>query len=388
MTRSSLPATPTDPRRDVDVMRAELDTIPGMMAEQLHRLRPPIQEAVARLAIVDVGVPEIVITGCGDSHFAGVGARLAFERGAGVRARATEALEFARYEVRYVPLRPAAPLLLAVSYSGEVGRTIEATATARRFGWHTIALTSDPSRRLALTAEQSILMEVPTLGFSPGTSTYIAMLMALYMVAAEIARVSGRESQASWIDGNLARAPALARQTLEDSETRARDAAGIWARGKPSTFIGAGPSRATAAFGAAKLFEGPHRYGVAQDLEEWAHEQYFVSGPKSPVTIIAPSGASLDRAAELLSEMSLLGVPSVLVTDEVSSDAVANAKLCLPVARGLEEPFSPLLTALPVALSAFFLAKAVGARSYGFRSPEHEREHYETIHRATHREPA
>ena len=32
-------------------------------------------------------------------------------------------------------------------------------------------------------------------------------------------------------------------------------------------------SRAAAAFGAAKLFEGPQRYGVAQDLEEWAHEQ-------------------------------------------------------------------------------------------------------------------
>jgi hypothetical protein len=43
---------------------------------------------------------------------------------------------------------------------------------------------------------------------------------------------------------------------------------------------------------------------------------------------------------------------------------------------------------LPLALLGFFLSERLGTRSYGFRSDEHEREHYETIHRDTRGEPA
>ena len=159
-----------------------------------------------------------------------------------------------------------------------------------------------------------------------------------------------------------------------------------------TTFIGAGPSRATAAFGAAKLFEGPQRYGVDQDLEEWAHEQYFVSGASTPVVVVAPSGAAHDRAMELLAEMAYLGVPSVVVSDDPTIDpstAVASAaSIRLPVAAGADEAVSPLLTCLPLAQVGFFVSDILGTRAYGFPSAEHEREHYETIHRDTRGEPA
>ena len=136
------------------------------------------------------------------------------------------------------------------------------------------------------------------------------------------------------------------------------------------------------------MFEGPGRYGVAQDLEEWAHEQYFVSGPATPTVLVAPSGASRDRAGELLAEMSFIGVPSVLVSDVTGDSTAAAATHLLPIAGGLDEAVSPIVSCLPIALAAFFVAARSGARSYGFPSEEHEREHYETIHRATVREPA
>ena len=371
-------------KRSILVMRDEIATIPDVIAEQVARLRPALR---ALADDIGRGLEDLVLTGCGDSHYAGIATRLAFQRATGLRVAATEALEFVRYDVRYIPAEPL-PALIAVSYSGEVGRTIEAAETARDMGWRTIAFTGRPDGRLARSVAAPILMEVPTLGFSPGTSTYVAMLSALLVLAAELARVRGRARQADALDDALARAPDLARATLALSEEPARRAAELLAQAPASTFIGAGPSRATAAFGAAKLFEGPQRHGVVQDLEEWAHEQYFISGPATPVVVVAPAGASRDRAGELLAEMAFIGAPSILVSDVVDDAAALSAAVRLPIAAGLDEDTSPLLTCLPLAQAAFFVAEWLGTRSYGFPSVEHEQEHYATIHRATRGQPA
>lgn len=384
---------PVDPQdvRAIDVMRREIETIPAVIAAQVERLRPPIRDLVAELVPAGDGSgesPEIVLTGCGDSHFAGLATRLAFERDAGVRCRAVEALELARYEVRHIPVQPRPPVLLAVSYSGEVGRTIEAAATAEQFGWTSIALTGRADSRLAVASGRTVLMDVPTLGFSPGTSTYVAMLVALLTFAAELARIRGRSAGAERIESALGRAPALADRTLALAAGPAEDVAEVLAASAVSTFLGAGPARATAAFGAAKLFEGPQRYGVVQDLEEWAHEQYFVSGPGTPIVVVAPVGAARDRAGELLAEMAFIRAPAVLVSDATDDAIAATARQVLPIAHGLDEAYSPVLAALPIALTAFHLAERLGTRSYGFPSPDHEREHYATIHRDTRGEPA
>lgn len=375
-------ASPGD-RRAIEVMHREIATIPQVIADQAAALREPLRDVAAEMG---AGLGEVVVTGCGDSWFAGLAARLAFERVAGVRCRPVEALELARYEVRYVPREPA-PLLVAVSYSGEVGRTIEAAATARSFGWRTVGLTGHAEGRLANTVETPVLMDVPTLGFSPGTSTYVAMITALLVLAAELARARGRRLEAERLDAELDRAPEVASRTLEAAEDVARRAVESIARAPVTTFLGAGPSRASAEFGAAKLFEGPQRYGVAQDLEEWAHEQYFVSGPATPVVVVAPSGASHDRAVELLAEMAFIGVPAILVSD-AEPPAGRKGRIDIPVGPGLDEAVSPLLTCLPLAQIGFFVSERLGTHSYGFASPEIEREHYQTIHRDTRGEPA
>lgn len=367
-------------------MEHEIDSIPEVIAAQQELLGPAVKTLVEQLE-PDVGhPPEIILTGCGDSYFAGLATRLALERYAGVRCRAVEALELARYDVRYVPTRPR-PVLFALSYSGEVGRTIDAARTASQFGWRTVAVTGQPTGRLAAATSDRLVLDVPTRGFSPGTSTYVAMLVALQLVCAELATALGREAEAAAVRDALAAAPVLARQTLEESARPAMAVAERWESAPLVTFLGAGPSRATAAFGAAKLFEGPQRIATVQDLEEWAHEEYFISGPTTPVAVVAPAGASFDRAQELLDELAFIEAPVAVVTDDVAA-VQRPERIVLPIAAGLPEPFSPILSALPLALSAYFLAERLGTHSYGFPTEEHEREHYATIHRDTPGTPA
>jgi glucosamine--fructose-6-phosphate aminotransferase (isomerizing) len=370
--------------RSIDTMLREIETIPAVITDQVAALRGPLGELVNGLG---KPLPEVILSGCGDPYFAGMAARLAMERDGGVRCQSIEALELTRYAIRYVPVLPRPPLLVAVSHSGSVGRTIEAAATAAVFGWRTVALTGRADGRLAQVA-RPVVMDVPTLGFSPGTSTYVAMVVALLTLAGELARAGGRADGAARIASGLEAAPDLARETIRASAEPAERAAVLLAASPSTTFLGSGPSRASAEFGAAKLFEGPQRYGVAQQLEEWAHEQYFISGPTTPVVVVAPAGASRDRAGELIDEMAFIGAPIILVSDVVDDAVARRATVVLPVAAGLDEAFSPLLTCLPLALTAFFMAERLGARSYGFPSREHEIEHYETIHRDTRGIPA
>jgi fructoselysine-6-P-deglycase FrlB-like protein/sugar/nucleoside kinase (ribokinase family) len=362
-------ARPAD-RRAIRAMLGEIDGIPSLLERQLRELNAPVGELARTMDVID----EVVLVGCGDSYFAGQAATLAFEQCAGVRATALHAMEFSRYRVRYLTERT---LVVPISYSGRVGRTVEAATQVKRFGQQICALTGNPDGPLGQACDRAVVLDVPSLGFSPGTNTFAGMLLALLQLAAALGE---RRKSGTALAEALERLPGAARQTLAVAAEPARGVAARLATAEWLCFIGAGPSEAIARFAAAKLFEGPQMLGTWTNLEEWAHEEYFVSVPGTPVVVVAPSGASRDRAEEILSELKFIGADAVVVSD------VEGA--ALPFAAGLPEPLSPVLAALPLALLAFFLADARGKRSYNFPDAETEREHYDTIHRATIGEPA
>jgi fructoselysine-6-P-deglycase FrlB-like protein/sugar/nucleoside kinase (ribokinase family) len=362
----------------VDMMREEIAMIPQLLSEQLESLAASLHTLADKLTTSSI--EHIYLVGCGDSAFAGSAAALAFQKHAGIHAEAIHALELARYRVRYLPERSA---VVCISYSGKVGRTIEAAIQARRFGQRVIVLTGNPDSPLAKEATDIITLSVPTLGYSPGTSTYLAILAALIDLAVTWGDARARDtSRARTILGNV---PNLARQTLEQVNEPVQRLAESMANPDWLTFLGAGPNLATAHFGAAKLFEGPRKLGTATNIEEWAHEEYFVSGPGTPVFLVAPTGASFNRACEILSELNFIGANSVYISDK--RPTVAPGAF-IPLAAGLPEEFSPLLAALPLSLFAFYLSRATGQERFEFPSQEAAQEHYETIHRATQEEPA
>jgi sugar/nucleoside kinase (ribokinase family)/fructoselysine-6-P-deglycase FrlB-like protein len=362
----------------VDMMREEISMVPKLLAEQHESLAGSLRALAAELT--SRGIEHLYLVGCGDSALAGAATALAFHKHAGVHAEGVHALELARYRVRYLPEGSA---VACISFSGKVGRTIEAAIQARRFGHRVLVITGNSDSALAQEATDLIKLSVPTLGYSPGTSTYLAILAALLDLAVVWGEARGRDT--SSMRTLLRSAPDLARQTLAEADKPVQRVAEQFVKHDWLTFLGAGPNLATAHFGAAKMFEGPQRLGVAANIEEWAHEEYFVSGAGTPVFLIAPSGASFDRAAEILSELNFIGANAVFVSDTRPS---LEPGTFIPLAPGLPEEFSPLLAALPLSLFAFHLSRASGQERFEFSSPKVAREHYETIHRATQGEPA
>jgi glucosamine--fructose-6-phosphate aminotransferase (isomerizing) len=371
----SRPAEPDDS----DVMEREIATIPEVVRA---RLEMSAQAASTAARLRESGVRHLVLVGCGDSYFACQAAVLALNRHSGLRAHSEHALDFARYGVRY---QPEATAVVAVSFSGQTGRTIEAARQARAFGHQVIALTGVLDSPVAKAAGSALSAEIPTFGFSPGTSTYAAMLVTLLMLAAELGTgAAGGEDGLSRYRTELERLPDLAQETLRLGEPAAFSAAGLLVGARMTTFLGAGPNEATARFGAAKLFEGGQQLAVTTNLEEWAHEQYFITRPGDPVVLIAPSGAATDRAAEILAEVNYVDAAPVFVSDQ----APPGPALHLPLAGGVGEELSPVLASLPLSQLGLHLMRLNGKRSYNFPVDDARREHYDTIHRVTIGEPA
>jgi sugar/nucleoside kinase (ribokinase family)/fructoselysine-6-P-deglycase FrlB-like protein len=373
-------APSADSRYDIDVMRQEIFTIPDVISDVLDDSDGRIAAMAKRLAAR--GIQRIWLTGCGDSAFAGLAAELAFRKHSPIPAHAVHALDLARYHVRGMP---AASAVIAASFSGKAGRTIEAAIQARRYGHLVIALTNAPASDLAGAAAEILQIDVPTLGFSPGTSSYVAMLSSLLRLAAELAELGGRGSE---LASQLRRLPGQVETTLSQSAASCDLAATALACAPWIAFLGAGPNEASARFGAAKLLEGAQRPAVATNIEEWAHEQYFVTSAGDPAVLVNPSGAGHDRGLEILSELRFVGARPVVISDRRPSGPEADGELFVPLAAGLTEELSPVTACLPLALIGFHLARRAGKRSYNFPSEAARNEHYQTIHRATVGEPA
>jgi fructoselysine-6-P-deglycase FrlB-like protein len=364
---------------DSDVMEREITSIPAVIRARLESAGQAM-DTVERLR--EANVQELVIVGCGDSAFACQAAALALNRHSGIRTRWEHSLDFARYGVRYQPKGTA---VVVVSFSGVTGRTIEAARQARAFGQLVIALTGTLDSPLAKSADCVLSAEIPTFGFSPGTSTYTAMLMTLLTLAAELGSTGEHGSdEAARYSAELKRLPELAEETLRIGAEPCLSVAQRLVGARMTTFLGAGPNEATAKFGAAKLFEGAQQLAMTTNVEEWAHEQYFVTRPGDPVVLVAPSGAATDRAAEILSELDYVGAGTVVVSDQVPPGPAMH----LPLAAQICEELSPVLAALPLNQVALHLMRLNGKRSYNFPDDEARREHYDTIHRVTMGEPA
>jgi glucosamine--fructose-6-phosphate aminotransferase (isomerizing) len=200
----------------------------------------------------------------------------------------------------------------------------------------------------------------------------------------ELALRTSRSGSDHAIRGACEQLAGQAAKTLDWCNDTAADIAARLVSGRFVTFLGAGPNEATARFGAAKLFEASQQVAVATNVEEWAHEEYFITRPADPVVVIAPTGAARDRAWEILSELEFIQADATVVSDVEPPGRAGYLRL----AAGAPEELSPVLAALPLAQLGFHLARLTGKHSYNFPSKQARDEHYATIHRATLGEPA
>jgi glutamine---fructose-6-phosphate transaminase (isomerizing) len=322
-----------------------------------------LYESASKLAL---GRPSrIYLVGCGDSHYCGLATRFAFERWSGIPTEALESLEFSRYALESAP---SDALVVAVSNSGRVARTVECALFAGQRGVRSLGITYAADSRLAQTASMLLPWSYEDVGFGPGTLSYLASLVALYAVALRLAVETGRlehSEVAERLDVIAATGDAV-EDTIEACRPAARDLALAIEPTHALSVIGGGPNYGTALFGMAKFIEAAAFNAVGQELEEWAHEQYFCTGPGAHTLVIATPGASLDRSREQLRAVRDVGGRAVAICDQTDAETMSAADAVLPVTSAPVELLSPIVNAIPLELAALAFAQRLGRTMLGF----------------------
>ncbi len=307
----------------------------------------------------------VYLTGCGDSWYCGMATRFAFEAWAGVPTEAVQALEFSRYLVNYAP---PDGLVIAVSNSGLVSRTIEAVIQGNRGGLYTIACTGNLKEGLSQEADATIDLAYAERRFAPGTSSYMASMVVQYCLALYLAEVRQRMSPVE-VQTMLRQVSSIAEgvtRTISDNNALYEELGKAITQDALVLFIGGGPNYGTASFSMAKMIEAARLNAIGQELEEWAHEQYFITDEDTYTFVIAPPGASRDRAREQMYAIREMGSTCIALCDPDDEQTKSLADLVIPVFGQPDELLSPLVYCVPAEMIAFHVATSGGLKMMGF----------------------
>jgi glucosamine--fructose-6-phosphate aminotransferase (isomerizing) len=349
-------------------MHQQINTLPDLV----RQVAAPF-EASARAAFdpeLCASIRRIYLTGCGDSYHASAGAELAFHQLAGVPTQALSALTFSRYTVGYLPeTGPNTNLVIAVSVSGVVSRTIEALTLAQRAGAVGVALTGTAGSPLARVGSRVFLTTVPPLPDEmrgmvvPGVRSYLASQMGLYSAAIRIGEARGHltTAQADDLRRELRDLADVIAATISACEPAIDALVSAWSAKADPVFVGAGPLFGAAMFSAAKLLEASGDSAIAQETEEWTHLQYFAEPPHTPTFLLSAGAFDADRMAEVARAAQAIGRSVIAVVPHDETDIRQYARHTLPIMGAVRECFAPLVYSVPGELVAAARAAAIGA---------------------------
>jgi glucosamine--fructose-6-phosphate aminotransferase (isomerizing) len=209
----------------------------------------------------------------------------------------------ARYLVPRLGEAAAQTLVVGISSSGEVARTLEAVEAAREAGASTVALTTREGSSLARAADASIVLPTPDAVAGPGLVTYLASLLMGYALAAALAE----PGPAREIDQAIRALPGSLGKWVMEEAGRGRDFAAQFVSSEPIVFLGSGPAYGAALFAAAKQVEAAGIPSWAQDLEEWAHVEYFAEPAEMGTWILSAAGRARTRETEVEAAAQAIG---------------------------------------------------------------------------------
>jgi len=347
-----------DPRRP---MYDEVLERPAFIRDNLERLDDLVRSNLPRQACRRwTGV---LLTGCGDSFYAGLASELAFETWTGLPVDVQPSLQGGRYAI---PSMRTPAVVFSVSHSGRVSRTIETVALARAYGLDSVAVSGNPDSPITREAHWILAHSLQTSGQTPGVRSYTQAQLFLMLAAIHIGecREVLSQAQAVALKQALLGTADILEAGIDETNRLARTLAEQWRDMGQFLVIGGGPSYANALFSAAKLVEACGVNAIGQDLEEWAHIQFFLRMPRLPTILIAPPGRCFDRALELAEVIQRLSGLATVVGPQDERTLKQHAAHYFGIHDKVDEALSPLLTSMPAELLACHLAYVAEERFF------------------------
>lgn len=292
----------------------------------------------------------LILTGSGDSLIASIAVEALLSSRVAAEVRALPALDASRY-VTWGP----GDVAVCVSVSGEVSRAIEAAERARAAGASAVAVTAGPDSSLTKATQHTVLMPPPIDRSIPHSRDYTMTLAALAVIGERMSGEPWGELDV-WLG------------EIDPILSRAFDACNdIPLAGGRTWFLGAGPDRATAMYGALKFWEAGGLLAWWDDLEEFGHGSQLMTEPGDRAVLITAE-PGLGRALEMLPGLQKMGLESVLVSPAPRSEVTFS----LPTHALVDSAWHPFISCLPLQVLSYVEATA---RSIDVSVPLFGRDH-------------
>ncbi len=294
----------------------------------------------------------IIIAGCGTSWHAGLIGEYLIEE----LARIPVEVEYAS-ELRYRnPVIRNTDVVIAISQSGETIDTLAAIQHAREYGALIYGIVNVVGSSIARATDAgSYIHAGPEIGVA-STKAFTAQVTLLALMALQLGYENGSltESRYRLLINELSRIPGKIRQVLS-VEDQVKYIASEISNASNALYLGRGYNFPVALEGALKLKEISYIHAEGYPAAEMKHGPIALIDENMPVVVIATNQSAYDKVLNNVQEIRARQgrVIAIVTEDDEQISALAEYVVKIPVT---EEPFTPLLSVIPLQLLSYHIA--------------------------------
>src|SRR5438309_10121092 len=289
------------------------------MLKEIHEAPQAIHETLlGRLANLEVdgfrseGVTSVKLVACGTSYHAALVGKYIIEEIARIPASAELASEY-----RYSQGATERPLVLLISQSGETADTLGAAREARRRGSKTLAISNVVGSSLTREADKTIYTRAGIEIGVAATKTFIAQLVALYLIALKLGQDRGAlgYDELDRLKDQLRSLPRAAQYVLNKAD-EIRSLAKKYGQARDMFYIGRHANYPVALEGALKLKEISYLHAEAYAAGELKHGPLDLVTSATPVIAVAVQDPTYEKMRSNIGEVSARGSPVLAIGTE------------------------------------------------------------------------
>ena len=331
-------------------MIKEIHEQPRVIRDTLGGYISAIEPAVD-LGLERTDFEDVLLLACGTSYHAGLVGRCLLERIARVPVRVEIASEFSHSDAVL-----GKTLVIGITQSGETADLLGALKKAKQMGCKTLAITNCIGSSVTRIADQTFYIKAQPEISVAATKSFIAQLMALYLLALSEAKMDIRSLQD--LIGELSVLPDKVQLILDDEEKIARFGKYL-STYDSAFFIARGINFPVALEGALKLKEISYIHAEGYPAGELKHGPFALLTPDTPVIAITARDDTYEAMLANIKEIKARESPVIALAGEDDEDIEQFVDHVIRVPR-VNSIFSPVINSVVLQLLAYYAAKERG----------------------------
>ena len=251
-------------------------------------------------------------------------------------------------------------LVIGVSQSGETADTLTAIKQAKARGSHILIITNRPDSSMAREADSLVPVNAGIEVSVAATKSYIAQLMAFYLLALYMAEVKDNTdaSLIQSVKNELILLPQKIEQILANTED-IQKCARKYSSTKDFIYVARGINFPTALEGALKLKEISYINATGYAAGELKHGPIAMLDDTMPVLSILMNGSIYEKLLSNSEEAKARNARMIALTNSTDPklDDLFETIIRVP---DVQEFLSPIIAVIPLQLIAYYIAEFLG----------------------------